>query len=503
MMRFCLCCCLFSGLLGIACGLPGGSADRRPLPPLAIALETRDAAALSRHFDRDQDIVSQTNRFGETPLFIAALRGDRALFRRLLKTGGHSLANIAGHTLLMAAAESGDPEILEAAHALDGNVSRRSQYGLSALLLAGSDTNALRLLDWGAPPDVADHQGTTALMYAAAKGHTRTVRRLLLGAATNGINRNNGYDETALLLAANAEIFDLLLAAGAGTGAKSKLHGPLAVVAAKRGFEKGLRVLLERGADFRGTDQFEATALHWAAAHGHPGCARLLLDAGASIDARNDERQTPLMWCHHPELVRLLLSRGASPAAQDKWERSVLMWYTQQGYADLARIVLDAGAPVNALCARGRTALIYAADLGRTEIVRMLLERGANRNLFGYNGMTALMMAVQEDHPEVVRLLLAAGARTDTTAYDADALVHAMENGHTHLIGPLLDAGADPYVYHRRTKQSLFAWSKGKAPTIHARLLAAGVTNRELKAPRDLDRIPLSEKTPAEARRGY
>jgi ankyrin repeat protein len=49
-----------------------------------------------------------------------------------------------------------------------------------------------------------------------------------------------------------------------------------------------------------------------------------------------------------------------------------------QGNADAARLLLDAGAGVNAKLTDGSTPLALASWKGHTEAVRLLLARGAN-----------------------------------------------------------------------------------------------------------------------------
>ena len=61
---------------------------------------------------------------------------------------------------------------------------------------------------------------------------------------------------------------------------------------------------------------FGDTPLHIVAGWGDVDAARILLDAGAEIDARGEEDCTPLHEAiiqGHVEIVALLISRGAGP----------------------------------------------------------------------------------------------------------------------------------------------------------------------------------------------
>lgn len=84
---------------------------------------------------------------------------------------------------------------------------------------------------------------------------------------------------------------ELLLAHGVNLEARSKKSSGTALHwAAKAANEKGLRLLLSRGADAEArTDrQQESTALHFAAANGFAECVRALLEGGADHSATDE-----------------------------------------------------------------------------------------------------------------------------------------------------------------------------------------------------------------------
>jgi truncated hemoglobin YjbI len=98
-----------------------------------------------------------------------------------------------------------------------------------------------------------------------------------------------------------------------GTG-----HTPLYCVANECGLETGPEVvcaLVRAGADVNACGGVtRATALHMTARRGHAEIARVLLDCGAAIDARDSKGDSPLQRainCRRDTVARMLVERGA------------------------------------------------------------------------------------------------------------------------------------------------------------------------------------------------
>ncbi|HEU4905797.1 MAG TPA: ankyrin repeat domain-containing protein, partial [Solirubrobacterales bacterium] len=87
-------------------------------------------------------------------------------------------------------------------------------------------------------------------------------------------------------------------------------------------------LLIQCGADVEARDDLERTPLIRAAAAGHEGTVRLLLDAGAAFDTRGGTRQrTPLLaaaYFGHLNAVKLLTERGADVNAADRHDENAL-----------------------------------------------------------------------------------------------------------------------------------------------------------------------------------
>ena len=152
------------------------------------------------------------------------------------------------------------------------------------------------------------------------------------------------------------------------------------------------------------------TALVRAACYGQAECARLLLEAGAAVDARLEVELAERMG--KAEMVALLEDRLSS-AEKAEWEKTKaeirLREAAGAGDADAVAALLRGGAAVDAVNEDGDTALMWAAYNGQAECARLLLEAGADATLRATGGddegKTALEQAEAAGEAEVAALL--------------------------------------------------------------------------------------------------
>ncbi|MFI5006234.1 MAG: ankyrin repeat domain-containing protein [Solirubrobacterales bacterium] len=332
------------------------------------------------------------------------VRGDLETARQLIARG-------AAHDLVIAAA-LGDLELVQALLDADhGRIAEARPSGKRALSSAvefGHEQIVRLLLDRGADPNWPD--GSTAprgaALHAAARGgHLALVEVLLAhGADPNGSIDSAGSatyaartrELRALLLARGGALdaYDLVwlgeddeavrrvsadpgsanegcggvLAAACTLGKRDLLVRLLdagarvpPVLTACRSYlledPEMLRLLLASGMSPDLPNWRMATPLHDLCgrdARGRPmlhrtECAAILLDAGATISARDEDyRSTPLAWAARndlPDMVELLLARGAAPTlpGDEPWA-TPLAWATRRGHGGIGEILRRAGA---------------------------------------------------------------------------------------------------------------------------------------------------------------
>ena len=152
----------------------------------------------------------------------AVKKGNVNAVKKLLNNGANvnvgRADNEYGITPLIAASGLGLTEIVKLLLAKGANVNKASKEGWTPLYEASINgrANVVKVLLAAPGIDVnkADKFGKTPLLTASRNGHTVTVS-LLLAAPGIDVNRVDKYGGTPLSVADNAEIRDLLVAAGA------------------------------------------------------------------------------------------------------------------------------------------------------------------------------------------------------------------------------------------------------------------------------------------------
>ena len=230
------------------------------------------------------------------------------------------------------------------------------------------------------------------------------------------------------------------------------------------------RTYLEMGADVNCCAGSNEAPLHVAAANSSMKMLRLLLDRGASLEARDYSGFTALQKACQAgasNVVALLLQKGADPESSydgDKNDLTASLPSNQTplhlaasyGHLDIVKALLEAGSDLKALTADSRaTALHFAVEHGREDVVRYLIDVGADMEAENSLAKTALETAIQERRDVMVRLLIDRGAKRPLgTPQDTDYLVRVLGDEslasaiHHFQSLSLEDASVIPYEIH-------------------------------------------------------
>jgi ankyrin repeat protein len=282
-------------------------------------------------------------------LYQAIRNDDVAALRVLVRTGGTNARDSLGQTPLMMAGAFGSVEAVRVLIAGGADIKATSKSGVTALHWSTGNLNKVRLLvDHGADVNARSTIGRTPLLVAASTSGTTEVVQLLLDKGAD-VNVGDTAGITPLIAAAgvdDATLVKLLLAKGAAVNVTASVGQSATALmgAAYNGNAELTRLLLTRNAQLdamsadrtgtvrNGPVQFgNVTALHMGTASGSPEVVKLLLEAGAAVDATDVRGMTPLMWSvstdrPQPSVVRMLLVKGADVSFRSKVGESTLDW---------------------------------------------------------------------------------------------------------------------------------------------------------------------------------
>jgi ankyrin repeat protein len=334
-----------------------------PLPDLAPAGNVQEQLYVAARAGRVDDALAAIQA-GADP---AALPDPAARDQRALPVLAALLADL---RLLRALIGAG----------LDLN---RRHAGLTPLLAATRDSwhgrpeAVMTLLANGADPRLADGEGRTPL-HGAALSVDPAVAALLLdaGAPLDAVDRE-GWSPLGVACAnGNWRMAKFLLE----RGARTEPDGGQPVLLAAAGGEDdaaGVRLLLKFKARVDARGRLNRSALHVACLAAHAEVAQALLDAGADVNARDEQGVSPLLEAAragHLPTLKVLAARHPDAAVCDNAGRNALAIACQASRSDgeLVEALLALGVDPQQACRDGRRALDYAVAAGRWSLVARL-----------------------------------------------------------------------------------------------------------------------------------
>lgn len=393
---------------------------------------------------------------GLTPLHYASWRGYKSLVELLLSNG----ANIEARTKALAtplhrAAAAGETSTVELLlqkgadiHALAKDLSTTLHWATGS-----KSTETLQLLlSNGAKVDAVDDTGAAALHWASSWGYEDVVKMLLNNGASVHQLDFNGMSPLHWAAGRKPNVVRLLLEHGADVNLVHHLGRTALHSAARMGCIESISILLEYGADTNAysPDNSQRTTILPKYSHDveKSGCTPLIC---ASEYGREDA-------------VRLLLKAGADVNAVRIDGKTALSCAMGSGNVEIVEILRANGADVEFPDLRGLTPLAQASRIGKEKIVKILLQnRTAILDARDLEGRTPLHWACFGSFESTARILLDHGAKVTPDSLGRTPLHDAVYKGSEPLVRLLLDNGADPFA---KLKQgtTLGCWSRYTIP---------------------------------------
>jgi len=337
---------------------------------------------------------------------------------------------------------------------------------LDAKLLATAQkpkaTDIGALLAAGADPNAKAADGSTAMIYAAHFGDAASVQTLLR--AKGDPNLTNRYGVAPMheaALRADAGMLKLLVDAGATVDlALPQGETPLMLASRTSGVD-AVRLLIDHGAKVNVVEQWQGqTPLMYAAAHDRGEVAAALIAAGADVNAKTPVNDLPERKPAVRYFVEIPLA-GLTP----------VMFAARHGAVSALRVLIKAGADLNARTPEGFPPVVIALDNLHFDAAKVLVEAGAKadggglfavveaRNRVNYVGDIQVATGAASSL-DVLKLMLSHGAdlmdRLPEQLLDRDArflppppkitdlaLIRAARSSDVDAMRVLIEGGAD------------------------------------------------------------
>jgi ankyrin repeat protein len=217
------------------------------------------------------------------------------------------------------------------------------------------------------------------------------------------------------------------------------------------------RILIQAGANINQRDDCEEIPLEIAASLGNLKMVDLLLKLGANINCGS---LNEAVRCYQVPIVQFLIDAGADVNIRDDGGFTSLMQAARLGFLELCQLLVSAGADVKFADEDYQTALSIAVDAGEKEIVEYLLpfydfEQRENalrllppsiiRKQRREDKVTcAFMDAVKQSKFDKIRSAIANGIDINTFSEEGKTALHiAAEWGNIEMIRFLIEAGAN------------------------------------------------------------
>ena len=225
-----------------------------------------------------------------------------------------------------------------------------AEFSFLAKAKDGDLDGVRHLVEQGIDINFCEDDGATALIISIWNGHPDISRFLIEHGIDLHKKDHGGFD--ALMVACESHdvgigLIEKLIAAGADVTAASGRGSTALMAAAKSGDLDAVKLLVAAGADINATNMdHNITPLIWAASEGHLAVVQFLLEKGADPDVLTDNNHTAASIAAengHHAIVEALGQRHETKPARQYWayrhkhgDIEVKEWYPGNAYVSEA-----------------------------------------------------------------------------------------------------------------------------------------------------------------------
>ncbi len=255
-----------------------------------------------------------------------------------------------------------------------------------------------------------------------------------------------------------------------------------------RNSPKAIEALLSKGANVDAKDYRGNTALHNAAMYDAADAVSLLVKKGADIEIRENYGRTPLLLCARerggPETTRVLLEAGADVNARDKFQASSLDLAAWRGKKEVVDILMDAGADIPSGGREARYLFSVATSQGLSRLFDAVAKAGGDPTFKLSNGGTLLHPAAAGGSIQILEILIAKGLDINLKDnYGWTPLHYASRDGRIEAVQWLIDKGADIEVRSIMGQSPLNVADDMKQDKVRALLIGKGAEDKPIQFP--------------------
>ncbi len=340
-------------------GIDVNAKDDEGLSPLHRAVRNGETEVVETLIAAGADVNAKDND-GESPLHRAARSGETEVVETLIAAGADVNAkDNYGESPLHRAARNSETKVVETLIAAGADVNAKDNYEYTPLFRAaryGTTKVVETLIAAGADVNAKDDDEYTPLFGAARYGTTKVVETLIAaGADVNAVlDEYSNYNEImgAAIEKKRPEVVKMLIDSGAELfffwDEDKTLRKGYLPWAARKGNAEIARMLIDAGGVVG--DDLNDAARNAIFGRSEPApIVKVLIDAGLNANGFVSN-YSPDRWLHlatykaNPEIVKMLIAAGADVNARGKGRKRPLRIAESRGHTKVAAVLRAAGA---------------------------------------------------------------------------------------------------------------------------------------------------------------